>query len=243
MTSPGPTSTTSPISRNAAYSGYGSALPAGVLSAVRIAIASMEWLRLISQQLLEDIGPDVAAADDAHDRGAGRRGDPAGDQGGEAGGARRFGDELASLDQQPERIGDLGVTDPHHLVDEVLDVPEGVLTSEGSGEAIGDGGGIVQVRGCALRQAPAHRVGSVWLYSHDPDSWILELDGRGDAGDQAAPADRDDDHGDVWDLPEDLKPYSPLAGHDRQVIERMDQHEIPLRLQGQACLQQAAAGP
>src|SRR5215468_11023254 len=68
------------------------------------------------------------------------------------------------------------------------------------------------------------------------------LTARGDAGDEAAPADGNHHQAGARDLPEELQPHRPLAGHDRQVIERVDQGEIPLLLQGQAGLEQAARG-
>src|SRR5215472_11384232 len=101
--------------------------------------------RSTSQQLLERIGPDVAAADDAYDDGAGRWRHPAGGQGGESRGARGFCGELAPLDQQANRVDDLQVGNSHHLVHETLDVPEGVFAGEWRGQAVRDGVDLFQM--------------------------------------------------------------------------------------------------
>ena len=71
--------------------------------------------------------------------------------------------------------------------------------------------------GAPQLKAPAHRVRPVGLDSHHPDGWVLELHGRGDAGDEAAPSDGNHHHADARDLSGELEPHRPLAGHDRQV--------------------------
>src|SRR5215469_12913939 len=194
------------------------------------------------QQLLERIGPDVAAADYAYDDGAGRWGHPAGGQGGESRGARGFCGELAPLDQQANRVDDLQVGNSHYLVHETLDVAEGVFAGEWRGQAVRDGVDLFQMCWHALHKASAHGVGPCWLDSYHAGSGVAEFDGCGDARDKTPASDGDHHHVDAGSLVEKLEPHRPLAGHHGQVIERMDHCEIPLSLQGQACVEQAAIG-
>jgi hypothetical protein len=60
----------------------------------------------------------------------------------------------------------MAIMHPHHLVDELLDVPEGVLAREWRGQAIGDGVHLLQVDARPLLEAPAHRVRPLRLDSH-----------------------------------------------------------------------------
>src|SRR5215510_15140296 len=96
--------------------------------------------------------------------------------------------------------------------------------------------------GRLLLNAAAHRVSAFWLDSYYAHGRALEFHGRGDAGDEAASSHRNYYYADGGDLFENLEPHRSLAGHDRQVVERMDQREVSLLLQGQALIQQAALG-
>jgi hypothetical protein len=83
-----------------------------------------------SQELRQEASPDVATTDHTHHGGPRSRNHPARDEGGQGGGTRRLGGELAPLDKHAKRIEDRLVAYPHHLVHEALDVGEGVLTGE-----------------------------------------------------------------------------------------------------------------
>jgi hypothetical protein len=61
-----------------------------------------------------------------------------------------------------------------------------------------------------------------------------------DPGDEAASSHWNHHHVDVWDLLEQLEPDCPLSGHDGQIVEWMDQPEVSLPLQGQACVEHTA---
>ena len=60
-----------------------------------------------------------------------------------------------------------------------------------------------------------------------PVRWPF-LERRGNAGNQAAAADSDDDHVDIGQVLEDLEPDRAVAGDHLRVVERVDEREAAL---------------
>jgi hypothetical protein len=115
----------------------------------------------------------------------------------------------------------------------VLDMAEGVFSGKRGRQAVSDRIHSFEVDWSPSLQAPTHRVRPIRLYAYDADGWPLKLHGHGDTRDEPTTSDRNHNHVRVRHLLEELEAHRPLAAHDREVIEGMDQCEIPFSLQGQ----------
>ena len=117
-----------------------------------------------------------------HDRDGAFAARTTGEQRGEPRGARALDDELRPLQAEHERIADLVVADPNEVVERPPENRHRQLAGPLHGDAVCD------------RQLGAG------LDAHDPDLRPQGAQREGDAGGQAAAADRDHDGADVVEL-------------------------------------------
>jgi hypothetical protein len=79
----------------------------------------------------------------------------------------------------------------------------------------------------------AHRRVGIGLHAVDDDVGALRRDRRGDAGDQAAAADRGDHRIDLGAVFQDFQADGALAGNHQRIVEGVDQGQILFRGVGQ----------
>jgi hypothetical protein len=166
---------------------------------------------------------DVAAADE--DGGAGVVGEAGAalQEGGEGGGSGTFGEGLFAFEEGEDGAGDFVFVDGDDFVDIFLDHGEGDVAGAADGDAVGDGGSGVEGDGVVGGEGVAHGGEARGLHADDADAGLHFLDGAGDAADEAAAADGDDDGFEVFDLLEEFEADGSLPCHDERVVEGMDE--------------------
>ena len=149
-----------------------------------------------------------------------QRGDSSRPDRGDAHGSRPFGHDLIVGEQGDDRVLGLRLRHLDDLVDEVAMGEDDV--ADAPGDPVGDRGARgVLVDRVAHPERLAQGRGRFGLYRHDAHVRPHVLHVRGDSGDEAATAARDDDGADVGELLEDLRRRwspgrRPCAGRRRR---------------------------
>ena len=118
---------------------------------------------------------------------------------------------------------------PDDLLDRRLHDGEGDLADFANGDAVGEDADAIERDPSSGLERLVHRVGFVRFDADDPDVRAQRLDVAGDAGDEAAAADRDEDRGDVAQLvAQDLVGDRSLPGDDERIVEGMHEREAGL---------------
>jgi hypothetical protein len=105
-----------------------------------------------------------------------------------------------AFQQDENGAGDLLFVDGHELIDVFLDQREGALASAPDGDAVGDGGLGGDGDRVAGLACPQHRREPLGLNADDAGFRMALLDGAGNAADEAAATDGDNDGFEVGDL-------------------------------------------
>jgi hypothetical protein len=167
---------------------------------------------------------DVAAAD--QDRGAmAVEGGLLLEESGEGGSAGAFCQGFLAFEQDEDGAGDLLFVDGHELVDVFRDQGEGAVAGAADGDAVGDGRLGGDGDGVAGLAGSQHRGEALGLDADDANFRMALLDGAGDAADEPAAADGDDDGFEVGDLLEQLEADGSLPCDHLVVIEGMQEGE------------------
>ena len=152
--------------------------------------------------------------------------DLAGEDRGDADSARRLHDDLRLLEQNEDRPGDVVVADRDDLVDEVLDDLEWHSPGLRHEDAVGDRRARLDLHGMPRGERRRNRRGVLCLHADHANSpsggGRGGLRGGGDPGDDAAPADADQDRVDIRRILDQLKAERALPDHDVAVVEGMD---------------------
>ena len=140
-----------------------------------------------------------------------------------AAGAGAFGEGLFAFEQDEDGGGDLVFVDGDDLVDIFFYDREGKPAGGADGDAVGDGGGGVDGDGVMGFDGGLHGGQARGLHADDADVWVRLLDGAGDAADEAAAADGDDDGFERGNLLHHLERDGSLTGHDGCVVEGVEE--------------------
>ncbi len=124
---------------------------------------------------------------------------------------------------------DLVVVDQHDLVDEALRQGEGLLAYAPDRDAVRKQTDALERNALAGLQRFVHGRRIFGLDTDDLDARIDLLDECGNAGNQAAAADRHEHGVDLArGLPHDFQADRALPGNDVDVVERMHEHQVAL---------------
>src|SRR5215472_921027 len=132
----------------------------------------------------------VRAAEDEPDAVAFLEPVTAGERRGDDRGGRGL-DQEALAAQEVEELGDgLAVGDDHHLLKEAFCRGERAIGDEGGAQGAGEGARLDRHR-FVFGQRPRHRLGALGLDAVDTDRRVTALERSGNAGAEAAAADRE----------------------------------------------------
>ena len=143
--------------------------------------------------------------------------------GGEGGGAGAFGKGFFPFEEHEDGAGDFFVVDGDDFVDVAGDERERDVAGAADGDAVGDGGFGADGDGSAGFAGTEHGGKPLGLDADDADFGVVLFEGAGDAADESAAADGDDDSFDVGDLLEQFEADGALAADDLGVVEGMDE--------------------
>src|SRR5207253_6379424 len=111
--------------------------------------------------------------------------------------------------------------------EDLVDVAAGQVEREGgrrgSGEPVGDRVDAVQGHDVAGGDRPVHRVGAGRLDADDTRGRLRFVDVEGDAADQSAAADGNEDRVDGFQAGENLESDGPLSGDDLRIVVGVDE--------------------
>ena len=137
--------------------------------------------------------------------------------------ARALGDHLLLLDKGEDGGGDLVVGDGDDVVNVLLTGVERNSARFLDRDTIGDGGDGGQTLYLAVVDGIEHAGSAGCLHAVDLDIGIELLDGEGNAGDESAAADRNDDRVRVGQLVENFQTDSALSRDNPVVIKGMNE--------------------
>ena len=131
----------------------------------------------------------------------------------------------------------------HHVVDEAADDLQRQLADILDGDAFGERL-AADLRVLAAQCRPHGRI-ELGLDADDLGVRLQRLDGDGDAGDEAAAADRHDDRVEVGTVGDDLEADGALSGDDARVVVGMDERRAGARrrFRRRSCWQSASVSP
>ncbi len=140
--------------------------------------------------------------------------------------ASAFGQSFFAFQQQQDGVGDFFFFDGNDVVHILLNQRQGALAGAPDGDAIGDGRGRHERHRLALRDRNFHGRQARRLHPENLNLRVRLFQRAGDAADQPAAADRNDDRFEVGMLLDELQADSALSGDDGIVIEGMHEGEV-----------------
>src|ERR1035437_155800 len=185
-----------------------------------------EQAAIFHQAALDDFGQqadvDVAAGDHHHGAAMAESGFGLDDRG-KGCGSGALGEGLLLFEEHEDGAGDFFVVDGDDFVDVVANHGQGEVAGASDGDAIGDGGLGGDGDGVSGLASAEHGGKLFRLDADDADSGIGLIERAGEAADEPAAADGDDDGFDVGDLLEQFEADGALAGDDLGVVEGVDE--------------------
>ena len=147
---------------------------------------------------------------------------------GDAERGRGLDDRARVLEDVLHRGAELVGVDEDHVVDVAAREPERLDPDLLDGDAVGEEADVGERDAASRAERALHRVRVLRLDADDPDLRAQPLDVRGDAADQAAAADRDEDRVDrLAQLAQDLHRDRALAGDHVDVVVGVDEDQLP----------------
>ena len=185
----------------------------------------------------EDGDVDIAAGENAGDFFSAHGDFPEHDGGG-SDGAGTFGNELMLFHECKDGGGNFIIADRDNLIDEVAADVVGKIAGLLDGDTVGNGADLIERFDLSVCERLLHAGGAGSLYAVDLDFGIEAFHGEGDAGDQPAAADRNNNGIESGKLIHEFQTDGPLSGNDSLIVEGV-QEGIPLFV---AELQRASIG-
>jgi len=142
--------------------------------------------------------------------------------GGEGAGGGGLGEDFGAFEEELEGGDGFGIGDHRDAFDMLLDEAQGTRGDGGGAKGFGDGGDSGERDGVASGDSLGHGVGTDGFDAPDADFGVEGLGGDGDAADEAAAADADDEVSGGGEVFQNLEAGGALAGDDEGVVKGVD---------------------